>query len=361
MIATVNSPWALRSRILSGLGSCSKNGVSPPLKKFQMETISDIVSCFELWKKFSPRKTLFDVWEFRLAFYKAYKYKPCFLLLKNRSQELALLPLWYEDDTQRYCWFGGDWQEEVRFFSKRPNYIPILLSLAPSPLLLNAIAQDAIRPLKREVRFEEDEPKYILDLSKFRNHEDYLATIKKKTRQNLRRNRKKIEAQNPEIVIDNLSDFEHLVRLSEERFKQKREETDWKDARRVEAFRQVIKLAGESYKVRMITVLIGKKIAGVDLIALFNGCYYTLRCGYNVRSFPGIGSFFNLLEIDDAIGLGMKKVDFLQDSYEWKNLFFQTVPLFRYEKLACPHVREQRQPLMTARTSGSFLETAQGI
>ncbi len=342
MTATLNSSRALRSLTLSDFGSWSKNGYSPPSKKLQIEIISDIDSCFELWKKFSPRKTLFDLWEFRLAFYKAYKYKPYFMLLKNRSDELALLPLWYEDDAQRYCWFGGDWQEEVRFFSKHPKYISILLSLAPSPLLLNAIIQDAIRPLKREVQFEEDEPKYILVLRKFRNHEDYLATIKKKTRQDLRRNRKRIETQNPEIVIDNLPDFEHLVRLSKERFKQKREETDWQDPRRVEAFRQVIKLAGESYKVRMISVLIGKRIAGVDLIALFNRCYYTLRCGYNVRDFPGIGSFFNLLEIDDAIRLGMKKVDFLQENYEWKDLFFQTVPLFQYEKQACPPARRAK-------------------
>jgi len=335
MNTTLNSPRALRSLTLSDSGSFSKNGASPPSKKLQTEIISDIGSCFELWEKFSPRKTLFDVWEFRLAFYKAYKYKPYFMLLRNRSEELALLPLWYEDDKTRYCWFGGDWQEEVRFFSRHPRYVPVLLSLAPSPLLLNAITEDATRHLKRKVRFEEDEPKYVLALRKFRNHEDYLATIRKKPRQNLRRNRKRIEAQNPRVVIDNFPDFEHLVRLSKERFKQKSEETDWKDTRRIEAFRQVIRLAGESFKTRMITVLVDRKVAGVDLIALFDKCYYTLRCGYNVRDFPGIGSFFSLLEIDDAIGLRMRKIDFLQESYEWKDVLFQTVPLFKYEKSAC--------------------------
>ncbi len=302
------------------------------LKTLQKEIVSDIASCFELWDKFSPRKTLFDVWEFRLAFYKAYKYKPYFLLLRNRSEDLAFLPLWYEDDEMRYCWFGGDWQEEVRFFSKHPKYIPILLSLAPSPLLLNAISQDAAGLLKRRVRLEEDEPKYVLPLKEFRNHEDYLTIVKKKTRQNLRRNTRKIEGQDPKIMIDSFSHFEHLVRLSKERFRQKREETDWEDPRRVQAFRQVIRLAGKSYKTRMISVVIGGKIAGVDLIALFNGCYYTLRCGYNVRDFPGIGSFINLFEIDDAIRLGMKKIDFLQDNYDWKDAFFHTVPLFKYEK-----------------------------
>jgi len=304
----------------------------PRLETLRIEVISNINSCFKLWQEFSPRKTLFDVWEFRLAFYEAYKYKPCFLLLKNQSEQLALLPLWYEDDKMRYSWFGGDWQEEVRFFTKHPKYIPFLLSSAPSPLLLNAISQDSAEPLKRKIRLEVDEPKYVLALDEFEDHKDYLMAIKKKTRHNLRRNRREIQRQNPRIVINNFSDFDHLVRLSKERFKQKSEETDWEDPRRVEAFRQVIRLAGKSYNVRMISVLIEGEIAGVDLIALFNGCYYTLRCGYNVKDYPGIGSFINLFEIDDAIRLGTKKIDFLQDSYEWKHKFFRTVPLFKYEK-----------------------------
>ena len=53
----------------------------------------------------------------------------------------------------------------------------------------------------------------------------------------------------------------------------------------------------------MITVTTGSKIAGVDLVALFNNCYYTLKCGYDVKNFSGIGNFFNLFEIGDALSL----------------------------------------------------------
>jgi hypothetical protein len=309
-----------------------KNSYSPLLKTLQIEIISDINSCFELWKKFSPSKTLFDTWEFRLAFHKAYQYKPYFLLLKNQYEELALLPLWYEDEKKEYFWFGSDWQEEVRFFGRDPNYVPLLLFLAPSPLSLNAISRDSVRLLKDKIKFEADEPKYVLNLEEFRNHEDYLMTLKKKTRYNLRKDRRKIERQNPKIIINNFSDFENLVHLSKERFEQKGQKTDWEDPKRVEAFRQVIKLAGRSYEIRMISVLIGNQIAGVDLIALFNNCYYTLICGYNVRDFSGIGNFVNLFEIDDAIRLEMKKIDFLQNSYAWKGNFLNAVPLFKYEK-----------------------------
>jgi len=338
MSPTISSSETFSSRSLERLLSpnlkdfYNKDGDSPLTKTLRMEIFSDLSSCLRLWKKFCQRKTLFDTWEFRLAFYRAYQYKPYFLLLKNQSRELALLPLWYEDEKKKYFWFGSDWQEEARFFSTDPDYVPLLLYLAPSPLLLNAISEDSVRSLKGKIKFEEDEPKYVLNLEGFRSHEDYLMTLKKKIRLNLRRDRRKIERQDPKIVINNFSDFEHLVRLSKERFEQKSEKTDWEDPRKVEAFRQVIKLAGKSYKTRMISVLIGNKIAGVDLIALFNKCYYTLICGYNVLNFSGIGNFLNLFEIDDAVRLGMKKIDFLQDSYEWKNNFFDEIPLFKYEK-----------------------------
>lgn len=309
-----------------------KNGYSSLFKTLQVEIVSDINRCFKLWKEFSLQKTLFDTWEFRFAFYLGYKHKPYFVLLKNQSENLALLPLWYEEDKKKYFWFGSWWQEEVNFFSKDPNYVPILLSLAPSPLSLNAISKDSVEPLKDKMKFEEDEPKYVLNLEGFRNHEDYLMTLKKNTRRNLRKDRNKIRRLNPEIIINNFSNFNTLVELSKKRFAQKGEKTDWEDERRVETFRQVIKLAGKSYQARMISVEIGEKTAGVDLVAIFNSTYYTLKCGYNVKEFSGIGNFINLFEIDDAISLGMKKIDFLQNSYKWKDKFFEHVPLLQYEK-----------------------------
>ena len=82
----------------------------------------------------------------------------------------------------------------------------------------------------------------------------------------------------------------------------------------------------------MITVKIGKEIAGVDLICLFNKTYFAVKCGYNVKDFSGIGNFINLFEIDDAIKLKMKKIDFLQNDYQWKDKLFEAIPLVKYEK-----------------------------
>jgi len=302
------------------------------------EIISDISRCFELWQEFSPKGSLFDTWEFRLAFYHGYGYEPYFLLLKNEKENLAILPLWYENNNwydknkKRYTWFGSDWQEEVRFFTKDPKYIPILLSAAPSPLYLNAIAADSIEPIKKAVGIKEDQQKYILHLGKFKNHEDFLMTLKKNKRRDLRKDRNRILRQNPEIIINNFADLKELINVSKKRFQEKGEDTDWEDPRRIKTFEEVIRLGGRSYETRMITVKINGKVAGVDLVCLYNKTYYAVKCGYDVKNFSGIGNFMNVFEIDDAISLGMEKIDFLQNNYEWKDRWFEAVPLFEYEK-----------------------------
>ena len=252
--------------------------------------------------------------------------------MKNQRENLALLPLWYDEDEKQYTWFGSDWQEEVRFFSKDPKYIPVLLSVAPFPLLLNAISPKSAFLLGKTVAFEPDAAKYVLQLEKFSNHEDYLATLKKNERHSMRKDRRRIERQAPEIIFDNFADFDSLVEISKKRITEKGRVPDWHDPRRIETFKQVINLGGRSYQNRIITVKINGKIAGVDLICLFGNTYFTVKCGYNVAEFPGIGNFFNLIEIDDAIKLGFKKIDFLQNNYTWKSRWFEAVPLFKYQK-----------------------------
>ena len=305
-----------------------------PLKSLVVKIETDINTCHKLWKEFSPNETVFDNWNFRLAFLKGYKRTPYFILLKRGQENVALLPLWYEDDKERFTWFGSDWQEENKFFTKEPLLIPVLLALSPSPIFLNAISANIPYWTKDVIKLSPDDPKYILDLTNFSSSENYLESLKKKKRYNLKRDRNKIQSLAPKIIIDNFQDIDKLIKLNIRRFKQKGENSSLEDQRSVETFRQVIKLGNkkDSYQTRMITVVIDGKVAGVDLITIFKNCYAPLKCGYDVDKFPGIGSFVNLLEIDDAISLGMEKIDFLEIGYGWKDKWFTEVPLFKYEK-----------------------------
>lgn len=301
-------------------------------ENYQIEVFSDLENCFCLWKEFSPQRNLFETWEFRLAFYFGYQFKPYFLVAKKKGENLALLPLWFDEDRKIFTWFGSDWQEENYFWYKEKEAMETLLKVAPSPLYLNALTKEAIEPFRESFVFQEEESKYLLDLRDFKTHEDWLKTLKKNDRRDMRKDRNRILRQNPKIIINQFSDFKNLVKLAKERFKEKGENVDWEDPRRIKTFEKVIELGGKSYIPRMISVKIGEKYAGVDLIVIFKERYYTLKCGYNVKEFKGIGNFINLLEIDDAIHIGLKKIDFLQNSYHWKSRWFPPIPLFKFQK-----------------------------
>jgi len=304
------------------------------LKNLQVLVTTDLEECRRLWQEFSPQQGLFDTWEFRLAFYQGYHHQPYFLVFKTATENLALLPLWYEADKQKYFWFGSWWQEENKFFVKDDLLIPLLLAVCPRPVLLNAISDDVPAWVRRVIKFTADDPKYILDLVGLTDADDFLATFNKKRRYNFRRDRRIIISQRPQVIFDRLTDFKQLISLSKARFQQKGEETDWEDPRRVKTFAAVIRLGrqAQGFDIRMITVKIGAKVAAVDLIALCHGCYYPMKCGYNVKEFPGIGNYMNLLEINDAISLGAKKMDFLEIGYGWKDRWFTAVPLLKFAR-----------------------------
>ena len=293
--------------------------------KLKVET--GIRRCRQLWQKFSPYNSLFDTWDFRYAFWRGYHHQPYFLTILFKNDPVACLPLWYEEDKKEFRWFGSWWQEDNTFFATEQSLIPIMLKLCPKPTVLNAILCSP--QTANKYKFTLDDPKYILHLKGLNSADDFLTRFRKKKRYNLKRDWKRILAQNPKTIINRLSDLKHLIRLSNKRFHSKGEDTDWEDSGRVKTFEAAIKYAHE-YQVRMITTEIGGKIAGVDLVLIFKNTYYAPKCGYDVENFPGIGNYTNLLEINDAISLGMEKMDFLEISYGWKEKLLEEVPLYQH-------------------------------
>ena len=159
-----------------------KHGYSSSLKNLSLEIVANVNQCFELWEEFSPQKSLFDTWEFRLAFYKSYKDKPYFIVLKNKEENIGLLPLWYEKEKKKYFWFGSWWQEDNKFFAKEPIFIPLMLTVCPKPMLLNAIKTSELKklgPARKFIKFQKDDSKYVLDLTKIKTLDDYLMSLKR--------------------------------------------------------------------------------------------------------------------------------------------------------------------------------------
>lgn len=150
------------------------------LKTLQLEIKTELPECQQLWEQFSPHQSLFDSWQFRLAFWHGYQFQPYFIVLKNQTGVLGVLPLWFNSELKQYEWFGSPWHEDNRFFVSDPVIIPLLLAAAPTPTILNAIATSAIFPYEKVISFQPDEPKYLIDLTKVASLDDFLDSLKKK-------------------------------------------------------------------------------------------------------------------------------------------------------------------------------------
>ncbi len=308
------------------------------MEKLSHYTEDEIKKCEALWERFAPRKSIFDLWSFRAAFYLAYKHQPCFIVLQEGKEDVGLLPLWYEKEKDRYFWFGGWWQEDNDFWVNDRSLVPELLALCPKRACLNSLPAAAI-PSQMAGSFQPDDPKYVLDIRETKTFDEYLAGLKKERRKSIKKSLFAIENQGPRVVFNDFKNFDDLVSLSVKRFKNVKEDKNdfwydpaWEDPRRVEAIRNTIKLAGKNYQIKMLTVMLDGKIAGVDLVAVFNDCYYALAGGYDLENFPGIGNYCNMLNIKDALSLGLSKVDVLQSDCGWKHRWYQEVPLWYFFK-----------------------------
>jgi len=296
-------------------------------KNIYVRIETDLETCHQLFEEFSPKKTLFELWGFRYAFYLGYKHQPIFLIFEKEKQPVGLLPLWYEKDKDELRWFGSWWQEGNRFWFKDRSLIPLACSLFPTKILLNAL--DISPKIAQKLGFLNDDPKYFLDLTQYSSINNFLLKFPKKKRYNLRRDQKIISAKNPQTFINRFEDIEHLFRLSIKRFKGK-DGSAFISTERKETFRQIIKQAQE-YEARMISTEINGKVVGVDLVAFYKGVYYALNGAYDLEKHPGLGNYSNLLLIEDALKLGAKTIDFLEVSYGWKEDWFTPLPLFQFK------------------------------
>jgi len=288
---------------------------------------TDLQICHQLFEEFSPKKTLFELWGFRYAFYLGRKNQPVFLVFERENQPIGLLPLWYEKEKDELRWFGSWWQEANTFWFKQRSLIPIACSLFPSKILLNALY---LTPrTAQKMGFLADDPKYLLDLVQYPTIDSFLQKFNRKKRYNLRRDQKIILSHHPKTYINRFADIENLFKLSISRFKNK-DGSAFASKERRETFRQIIKQAGE-YEARIISTEINHKIVGVDLVALYKGVYYALNGAYDLENYPGLGNYTNLLLIQDAINLKAKSVDFLEVSYGWKESWFESIPLFQFK------------------------------
>lgn len=311
-----------------------QNGLSKIIPRLTLKVHSDLEQCQMLWDVFSPKKSLFDDWNFRLAWHTAYASVPYFYTLYEGKTPIALLPIAYDIIKKRYEWFGTYWMEDNTFFVKEEHYTDLLYAVTPVPIHLNAIEKTANQTLfDKDITLED--PKNIKDISTFRTMDDLLLTYKKKYRHHLKADYLYVQSLNPRTVITDKPDeklMDKMIAMNIAQFSDRPDdESDLVVPQRVAAYKNML-LNSKKYTVKFIEIYIQDRLAGIDFILCYKDRYYTMKGGIDVNRFKGISNYMVYYEFEDAIKSNYNLVDCLQVDYGWKHHFFDQTPTYLFEK-----------------------------
>jgi len=314
-----------------------QNGLSKIIDRLVVKMETNIEKCWRLWEKFSPKKSLFQLWDFRYSWYQGWGFKPFFYTIYFGKKPVAVLPLWYNEIEKKYQWFGGTWPEDNCFFVNDSDFILPLLKIAPKPILLNAIEENnTLSPLK-EIYFKQDTPKYIIPVSYYQSLDDFLSTLKKKNRHHLRYYEKRFSEiiTKVELVEGNQSkNLSLLQKLSIFDFERKEDGdfSEYRKKQRIKTFEMIYKNQGV-YKIISLYIWIGDYLAAYDILGLYKNNLYLLTGAADLKRFPGLGVYVTALELKKAWEWRVEMIDCMQEDYNWKHKYFTPKPLLRFEKL----------------------------
>lgn len=281
----------------------------------------DLIKCEELWKLFSTNESIEDIWEFRLCFHLTAGEEPYFLVGKVAGEIIGVLPLEY---TKRqggmYVFFGGgDYLRNNTFFIKE-NYkkdaLSLFLAQLPKETYLWGIRK------KEKVYCNllvEDQIRYSLNLIENDFSIDkYFSTFSSKWRQSVKREIRRIDDLNPEIVVNNFAHLENLAAFNKKRFGEDSVFVDQGvESGFLAAFQLVIDNELFKDKIKMISVSIGGQIKAVMFIIFYNGICNPLLGG-NDTDIPNLFKYLVYQVIKDAMELKMKEINFMTDDCGWK-------------------------------------------
>ena len=309
-----------------------ENGLAKFIDKIFVKTHHQIDECHFLWEKFSPNRSIFNLWEFRYAWYLGFGYQPFFYTLYLGKRPLATLPLWFNRRENRYEWFGGTWPEDNHFFVDDEKFIPFLFKIAPQPIFLNAIVKKEYSVNGSFNFLKEDTPKYVLKIEGDDNIETLISRLDKKHRHNLRHFYHYYQSFSPQLEIlegDQSRRLTQLRDLSIIDFERK-DVSEYRKKERVRTFEMIYKLQGR-YKILSLLIYIQNYLAAFDILGIYEKNFYILTGASDLSRFPGISVFITYVEFQEALKRKMAFIDCMQEDYNWKHKYFFPQPMLKFE------------------------------
>ena len=250
----------------------------------------DLEECRRLWTM-NPPACLFDMWMVREAFASSFSRQPYFIVAEQGRTVSGLLPLSWIKENHCFGYFPGEtwrgrtWLEQNKLWASGHKTVQALLEAVPDAAHLRYMTSEPWHPNEETLR--EDEEGYLFYPGRYGyDSHRYWQEFSGKSRKQLAREMAALSAKGLSFRHDHLSDAAVMFRMNLESFW---EHSYFKDPRFLGAFESLISRLHKNGMLRITTVLLGGKIAAVDVGAVWNNTY-TVLAGATHRDFPGLPS-----------------------------------------------------------------------
>lgn len=278
--------------------------------------------CNAVWNALWPREHLFDLWEVRNCFHRAFKRSAHFHSILHRGRISGLLALSYDEAAGAYLqfpgetWHGRTWLERNRIIAGSRDGFDLLLDSVPGPMELRYLAPHPF--LRMHMAVVEDEAGFVFWPVRFNySFDNYWAGFSAKARKRIRSDMNRLEKHRIEYRLDRFSDMDEMFRLNQNSFFT---ESYFSDPRFYNAFMDLGAWLEKTGMLRITTILLDSKVAAVDMGAVFKN-NYTLLAGGTDPEFPGVAKMMNLYHLQRACKERFDSVDFLCGDFNWKRRF----------------------------------------
>jgi CelD/BcsL family acetyltransferase involved in cellulose biosynthesis len=194
-----------------------------------------------------------------------------------------------------------------------------LLDAAPESTYLRYLSPEPWHAA--DERIVEDEVGYLFLPGVYGyDFQDYLHLFSGKTWKKIAKEMERVSAPGLSFRYDHLQDLTKMFQMNLETFGST---SYFSDARFLGSFETMISRLHENEMLRITTVLIGGKIAAIDVGALWENTY-TVLAGSTSPEFRGVAKLINFHHLEWACGERIDSVDFLCGDFGWKERFHLT-------------------------------------
>jgi len=266
----------------------------------------------------------------RACFQKHFDNPPRFIIAERSGKIQGLLALSWIQEEQYFghfpgeTWQGKTWLEQNKIIAANDEIYKALLDHAPASARIRYLTRESVAQGVEDPVLDENGYLFFPERYQY-SFQNYMQQFSGKSRKKLRQEMARLESLGLSYQHDRLEDLELLFSMNQKAFG---DHSYFNDSRFLNAFIDLSAWLRQKGLLRITTVLLGGKVAAVDVGAVW-GSSYTVLAGGTHPDFPGVAKLINFHHLEWACHQRLEVVDFLCGNFGWKERFHLTArPLY---------------------------------